>query len=76
MAIHYYCRHCSQKVGTLSDWSADEEQLGFQQLTDEERKEMIEYDSKGHIQVKTICEDCEDTLRTNPDYHAYDSFLH
>ncbi|MCD8509623.1 MAG: anti-sigma-F factor Fin family protein [Bacillus sp. (in: Bacteria)] len=76
MAIHYYCRHCSKNVGKLSSWQADVNELGFDQLSDQERSEMIEQDSQGHIQVKVICEDCENTLRENPDYHAYDSFLH
>ncbi|MDG5789984.1 anti-sigma-F factor Fin family protein [Evansella sp. AB-P1] len=76
MAIHYYCRHCSKSIGKLSDWEADDQMLGFNQLTDEDRKEMIECDSQGHIQVKVICEDCERTLQENPDYHAFESFIH
>ncbi|ADU28345.1 anti-sigma-F factor Fin family protein [Evansella cellulosilytica] len=76
MAIHYYCRHCSKNVGTLSDWQANDEQLGFNQLTNEEKQEMIECNSQGHLQVKVICEDCEKTLQENPDYHAQESFIH
>ncbi|SDZ66424.1 Protein of unknown function [Evansella caseinilytica] len=76
MAIHYYCRHCRKSVGKLSDWEADEERLGFHQLTSEERKDMIAFDSHGHRLVKVICEDCEKTLREHPDYHSLESFLH
>ncbi|MBU9721996.1 MULTISPECIES: anti-sigma-F factor Fin family protein [Bacillaceae] len=76
MAIHYYCKHCRNSVGKISDYEADDHQLGFNQLSEEERQEMIEYDSQGHLQVKVICEECENTLRDNPDYHVYESFLH
>ena len=43
------------------------EQLGFNQLNDEERQEMIVYDSTGDIHVKAICEDCHESLQRNPD---------
>lgn len=76
MAIHYYCRHCHGNVGKLSKWEADLDQLGLNDLSSEERKEMMSYDSQGNIHVKIICEECENTLRENPDYHAYESFLH
>jgi len=76
MAIHYYCRHCNGNVGSLSKWEADLDQLGLNELTYEERREMIDYDSQGNLHVKVICEECEHILKENPDYHAYESFLH
>ena len=76
MAVHYFCRHCKNNVGSLSGWDADEQQLGFNQLSNEERKDMIEYDTQGHMHVKVICEECETTLKENPDYHSQESFIH
>lgn len=76
MAIHYYCRHCQKNIGTISKWEADLEQLGINTLTLEERTEMIDYDSQGNLHVKVICEECENILRDNPDYHENESFLH
>ncbi|UTR12446.1 anti-sigma-F factor Fin family protein [Evansella sp. LMS18] len=76
MSVHYYCRHCQANLGTLSSWQADEQQLGFNRLSDEERKDMINYDSQGHLHVKVICEACETTLKDYPDYHANESFIH
>ncbi|MBM7097940.1 MULTISPECIES: anti-sigma-F factor Fin family protein [Alteribacter] len=75
MAIHYQCRHCGTKLGTISEWTADEKTLGFHMLDEEERENMIRYDNRGDIHVDTICEDCEKTLSDHPDYHQYESFL-
>ncbi|PYZ91582.1 peptide ABC transporter permease [Salipaludibacillus keqinensis] len=75
MAVHYYCRHCNSKVG-LIDSAVDSRQLGLQQLTEQEKQEMIEYDKEGHVHIRTICEDCEQTLIEYPNYHEQESFLH
>ena len=75
MAIHYYCRHCQKNIGTISKWEADLEQLGINNLEDFNNKEKI-YDSQGNLHVKVICEECENILRDNPDYHENESFLH
>ncbi|PYZ95429.1 peptide ABC transporter permease [Alteribacter lacisalsi] len=76
MAIHYQCRHCQQRLGSISERVADTEQLGFDKLTEDERNDMIECDSRGDLHVTTICENCEQTLADHPDYHEYESFLH
>jgi hypothetical protein len=75
MALHYYCRHCGTKVGTINRMSIYSEQLGFHHLTDEERLEMISYLPNGDIQVKTICEDCQEALERNPEYYLYEKFI-
>ncbi|KEZ49692.1 MULTISPECIES: anti-sigma-F factor Fin family protein [Metabacillus] len=75
MALHYTCRHCGVKVGTIDSVSVYSEQLGFQHLSQEERREMISYEQNGDIQVKTICEDCQEALERNPDYHQLQRFI-
>ncbi|MCQ6268506.1 anti-sigma-F factor Fin family protein [Fictibacillus sp. WQ 8-8] len=75
MAIHYHCRHCGKHVGSLEHQNLTSEQLGFHELTSEERQAMLEYDKQGHLQVKTICEDCHEALERNPDYYALHSFI-
>ncbi|MCR6108822.1 anti-sigma-F factor Fin family protein [Bacillus sp. A301a_S52] len=74
MAIHYYCRHCGHKVGTI-EADVDGRQLGIEQLSDEDKQEMIDYDQQGHVHIKIICEDCERTLEKYPAYHEQESFL-
>jgi hypothetical protein len=75
MALHYFCRHCGVKVGSIDKISLYSESLGFHHLTDHERQEMITYQSNGDIHVKTICEDCQEALERNPDLHQYENFI-
>jgi hypothetical protein len=75
MALHYYCRHCGIKIGTIDAVSLRSEQLGFHRLTEKERLEMIDYLPNGDIYVKTICEDCQEALDRNPDFHQCEKFI-
>ena len=75
MALHYHCRHCSVKVGSIDNISVSSQQLGFDLLSNDERQEMIIYQQNGDIEIKTICEDCQDALNRNPDLHQYESFI-
>ncbi|MFE8704037.1 anti-sigma-F factor Fin family protein [Cytobacillus sp. FJAT-54145] len=76
MAIHYQCRHCGVKMGSIDQMSLHSEQLGFHKLTDEERLDMVSFESSGDINIKSICEDCQESLERNPDYHQYDYLIH
>lgn len=76
MAIHYHCRHCGVKIGSLEKMSVHSEQLGLHKLSDEERQDMVSYDQQGDIQITSICEDCQEHLNRNPDYHQYDFLIH
>ncbi|WP_203364423.1 anti-sigma-F factor Fin family protein [Bacillus sp. REN10] len=75
MAIHYVCRHCHTLVGSLDQSVVSTKQLGFHTLTDQERADMIQYGQDGTIKIQTICEDCQESLERNPDFHQYDSFI-
>lgn len=75
MALHYYCRHCGVKVGSLDESAVQSEALGFHHLTNEERNDMISYRENGDLHVQTICEDCQEALERNPDYHQYYTFI-
>jgi hypothetical protein len=75
MALHYYCRHCGIKIGTIDTLLLRSEQLGFHRLTEKERLEMIDYLPNGDIDVKTICEDCQEALERNPDFHQCEKFI-
>ncbi len=75
MAIYYYCRHCQVQVGTIEQSIISASELGFDHLTGEERKEMIDYDGNGNVYVKVICEDCQEALERNPDLHQYENII-
>lgn len=75
MTIRYKCKHCRQVLGTLEQQQVDTNALGWQHLSVQEKKEMIHYLSNGDIEINAICEDCQDTLAHNPEYHALDYFI-
>ncbi len=76
MTIHYNCRHCGVNVGSLQQTSVQSEKLGINKLTEEERLSMVNYQDNGDIHIKTICEDCQESLERNPDYHSLDYIIH
>lgn len=74
MDVIYKCRHCGTTVGHIAANVFHTDDLGFSQLTAEERKDMIEY-KDDHIYVETICEDCQEALERNPEFHQWDTFI-
>lgn len=76
MALKYQCRHCGLDMGTLNQLSVESERLGLSTLTDEERIEMVSYDSNGDIHIKSICEDCHESLERNPEFYQNDYLIH
>ncbi|AGK51835.1 anti-sigma-F factor Fin family protein [Bacillus sp. 1NLA3E] len=76
MAIYYHCRHCGVNIGSIDKVSVHSEELGLHKLSDEERQEMVSYDQQGDIHITSICEDCQEYLQRNPDYHQYDFLIH
>lgn len=75
MSIVYQCRHCGNVVGKIEDQVVDTTMLGWDKLSAEDKKEMIDYRQNGDIHIKTICESCEALLKTNPQYHELDFFI-
>nr|WP_263323937.1 anti-sigma-F factor Fin family protein [Neobacillus sp. Marseille-Q6967] len=76
MSIHYHCRHCGTNIGSIEQTSIQSETLGLHKLTQEERQEMVSYDPTGNIHIKAICEDCQEALERNPEFHQYDFLIH
>ncbi|MBO1004720.1 anti-sigma-F factor Fin family protein [Pseudogracilibacillus auburnensis] len=76
MPVHYYCRHCSAKMGTIEEPFIEAEKLGIHTLTTEERNEMISYGTDGDIHIQAICEDCQEAYEKNPELHQYDHLIH
>ncbi|WP_102029465.1 anti-sigma-F factor Fin family protein [Salirhabdus sp. Marseille-P4669] len=75
MAVEYQCRHCGHKIGRLEQSVVDMERLGLHTLSNEEKKDMVNYLSDGNIQVTAICEHCEEALSRNPHYYEMDYFI-
>ncbi|WP_163972092.1 anti-sigma-F factor Fin family protein [Oceanobacillus halotolerans] len=75
MSIVYECRHCGHVIGELEEQVVDTQALGWDELTVEERKEMIHYQSNGDVRIHSICENCEESLGHHPEYHELDFFI-
>ncbi|HLR66660.1 anti-sigma-F factor Fin family protein [Virgibacillus alimentarius] len=75
MSIVYKCRHCGHVIGEIEEQIVDTSMLGWDKLSIEDKKEMINYNSNGDIHIHAICENCEDTLGQHPQYHELDFFI-
>lgn len=75
MSIVYKCRHCGHVIGKLRSETLDESKLGFNQLSPEEKQEMIQHQYNGDVHVHVICENCEAHLNKYPYYHEFAYFM-
>ncbi|RYG72731.1 anti-sigma-F factor Fin family protein [Lentibacillus lipolyticus] len=75
MPIIYQCRHCGQEIGRLNQQMVDASMLGLDQLSADEQQEMVNYRDNGDVEIKSICESCEESLGSNPQYHELDHFI-
>ena len=75
MSVVYTCRHCGHVIGEINEQVIDTTLLGWNKLSDEEKKEMIQYKSNGDVHIQAICENCEETLGAHPEYHELDYFI-
>ena len=76
MLIHYRCKHCQTNIANLKHDRLNLEQLGFNQLTEDQKDKMIKYHHNGEVDVFVICESCESTLYQHPSYRELDYFIH
>lgn len=76
MSIVYKCRHCGHRIGKVDQQIVSTSMLGWDKLSTQDKKQMIEYKENGDVHLKVICESCESTLHEHPDYYELDYFLH
>ena len=69
MRLEYICRYCHSWLGSIDRGNLSDQQLGFDQLTPEERADIITSNMNGIQQVRIICETCQQTLEENPDLY-------
>lgn len=67
MSLEYVCRYCNTSLGRLEQGNLTEAQLGFDQLTPEEREDIITNSIDGNQQVNVVCESCQQMLEMNPE---------
>jgi hypothetical protein len=74
MTYYYFCSHCKSKIGEL-DKDINSNLLGFNNLTREEKDEMINYLPNGDIIVNSICKNCEEYVTRYALNFDYDTFI-
>jgi len=74
MTIKYVCKHCQNEIATINS-SVTDSQLGLNALSEQEKQDMISYDSMGNMQVNICCDYCYEALNANPDLLQYNSPL-
>ena len=74
MALYYYCRHCGHVLGNLEEQHKDQYQFVLDLLTAEDKEELVYYDD-GVIQIRSICESCQESLEQQPDNHLLDYLI-
>lgn len=75
MAIKYVCKHCKSDLGAISHDSVTEHDLGLDALSQDERYEMIGFDSQGDMLVQMVCNYCSEALARNPELMLYENPL-
>ena len=66
MKVHYLCEHCGTDIETIEVSHLDEKKLGFDILTEEERRQLLSYDAENDIlHVKSMCDTCIEGLNIN-----------
>ncbi len=75
MAIIYRCRHCGHTIGVLKQQVISTSSLGWDALSAQDKRQMIQYKENGDVHIYSICENCEDTLTQYPDYYELEYFL-
>lgn len=59
MKICYHCAWCGADMAVLDVGEVDENKLGFDCLTSEEREDIINIDMHGNVMhVKALCDHC------------------
>ncbi len=63
MRILYYCHNCGDFIDELSVDKIDESKLGFDLLTQEEKKDIMKWNKSGDIlYVGSVCDACYQEL--------------
>ncbi|WP_077329953.1 anti-sigma-F factor Fin family protein [Virgibacillus siamensis] len=75
MSIVYTCRHCGHMIGELDQHAVDASMLGLDRLSTRDKQEMVHYQANGDVHIQAICENCEESLGNNPQFHELDYFI-
>lgn len=73
--VSYRCKHCRLEIGEIP-FSSIEETIRELQLADKTGSErFINVTDRGTLEVHCICEQCERSMNTYPDYYTIEKWL-
>ena len=75
MTIRYHCRHCETEIGSLPFESAQETFVCWISWIEEEEERFLTVGKDGDLTVRCICEECEHTLQSFPDYYTFTKWI-
>ncbi|MGP4042517.1 anti-sigma-F factor Fin [Gracilibacillus sp. D59] len=75
MTLLYTCKHCGTEIGRLRPQMLDLEKIGWNVLSTEEKHKLMNYQQNQTVTLQSICEDCQQLLDQNPQYHELDYFI-
>ncbi|CAM3255337.1 anti-sigma-F factor Fin [Filibacter tadaridae] len=75
MSIRYTCRHCEVEMGKIPFESVKETVLLLQKIDTGEEERFLTYEKDGALTVRSICEQCEQSLQRFPDYYTLNKWL-
>lgn len=63
MRIHYTCDVCGDAIDSIELPELDEAKLGFDRLTEDDRRELVRYADDGEtMYVQSLCDRCIQVL--------------
>jgi hypothetical protein len=63
MKIYYTCEFCGENIDMIEVEAVDERRFGFDCLTAQERRDIINLDEKANaMHVKSLCDSCIEAL--------------
>ena len=70
--IRYSCNHCHTEIGSIPFESAKDT---LSQIDGDDKSTFLSVDSDGGLHIRCICEHCEQSLQTFPDYYTLKKWL-
>lgn len=75
MTIRYHCRHCNTEIGSLPFESATEVLQLLKRLDEKDEERFLVRGKDGELKIRSICEHCEQSLESFPDYYMSNKWL-
>lgn len=72
MKLLYYCHNCGDFIDELTVEQVEEEKLGFDLLTEDEKQDIMKYSRNGNmLYVGSVCDVCYNDLNNLAELEPY-----